>query len=493
MLRLNLGDLLTWQGEEYVVAAARTQTVMLRRLSDNDIVWVDVPTMADELILADPAEGPDVGDVAPHAAQISDAELEKASWWVQHLNEVAHGVPDPDDPDVVPRPGYGAGTSKQDRQELKVRELSAAGHRVSIRSLQRKQRAFDAHGVHGLVDRRALRSGTAPKVDDRILEAVLAVLAATRSDSTVTVSTLMDKSRVVLARRYPDEAIELPSDRTMRRLFAAYDRRGLATGKATRRRTDSNRHGRGPRPVAATTPGQYVEIDSTPINVMALLSDGRAGRVHLTVAVDVATRSILAFDIVPVGASKVEHADLLARMLRPRACRPDALDYMRLDRSADLPAAAMLAADARQAGAIAVPYIVPETITTDRGKDYLSETFVSACRHLESASSRRRLTPPPTRDTSSASWGPSRPHGCRSCLGISGTASPTAGARSTTPACSPSANCATPSRSGGSASTNARRTASCATETRPHGATAPTRSTPPSSMPAPASPFQSMR
>lgn len=78
MLRLNLGDLLTWQGEEYVVAAARTQSVMLRRLSDNDIVWVDVPTMADELMLADPAEVPDAGDVAPHAAQVGDAELEKA-------------------------------------------------------------------------------------------------------------------------------------------------------------------------------------------------------------------------------------------------------------------------------------------------------------------------------------------------------------------------------------------------------------------------------
>lgn len=382
MLRLNLGDPLTWQGEEYVVAAARSQAVMLRRLSDNDLVWIDLPTMSDELILTDPAEVADADDGDPHAAQVGDAEMEKARWWVQHLNEVAHGVPDPDDPEAVPRSGYGAGTSKQDRQELKVRELTAAGHRVSIRSLQRKQRAFDAHGVHGLVDRRALRSGAAPQVEDRILEAVLAVLAATRSDSTVTVATLIDKSRVLLARRYPDEAIELPSDRTMRRLFAAYDRRGLATGKATTRRADSNRHGRRPRPVAATTPGQYVEIDSTPINVMALLSDGKAGRVHLTVAMDVATRSILAFDIVPVGASGVEHADLLGRMLRPRACRPDAPDYMRLDRAADLPAAAMLTADDRQAGAVAVPYIVPETITTDRGKDYLSETFVSACRHF---------------------------------------------------------------------------------------------------------------
>ena len=78
MLRLSLGDLLTWQREEYVVAAARTQTVMLRRLSDNDVIWVDVPTMVDELMLADPAGTTGAGDGAPHAAQVGDAELETA-------------------------------------------------------------------------------------------------------------------------------------------------------------------------------------------------------------------------------------------------------------------------------------------------------------------------------------------------------------------------------------------------------------------------------
>jgi putative transposase len=139
--------------------------------------------------------------------------------------------------------------------------------------------------------------------------------------------------------------------------------------------------------VRGGTPGELLAststgLDSTPINVLVLFSDGKAGRGHLTVAMDIATRSILAFDIVPVGATGVEHADLLARMLRPRQCRPDAPDYMRLDKAGDLPAAAMLSADERQRGAVAVPYIVPETITTDRGKDYLSDTFVSACRHF---------------------------------------------------------------------------------------------------------------
>ncbi|GAB2461738.1 hypothetical protein GCM10027062_46040 [Nocardioides hungaricus] len=383
MLRLNLGDLVTWQGDEHVVIAARAQAAMLRRLADNDTVWVDVPSLADEITLADRAlaDSPTQGTV-PIIAEFSEAELEAARWWVPHLHEVIHGVTDPDDHELQPRAGYET-KSKTSRRQLKADELAAAGIKVDVRTLARKERAYVDRGVPGLIPRR--RPGGAsgvPAADDRVIEAIVAVLADTTASSTVTVSTMMNKAHAYLARTYPGQDIPTPSKSTMRRLFAAYDRRGLATGKATSRRTEANRHGRGPRPVAATTPGQYVEIDSTPINVLALYSDGSVGRAHLTVAMDIATRSILAFDIVPVGATGVEHADLLARILRPRSCRPDAPDYMRLDKAADLPVRDMQAADERQVGAIAVPYIVPETITTDRGKDYLSDTFVAACRYF---------------------------------------------------------------------------------------------------------------
>lgn len=383
MLRLNLGDLVTWQGDEHIVIAARAQAAMLRRLADNDTVWVDIPSLADEITFPErgAADGP-VGGPAPIAMDFSEVELETARWWIPHLHEVIHGVTDPDNPELRPRPGYEM-KSKTARRQLKVDELAAAGINMDVRTLARKERAYLDHGLPGLIPRR--RSGTAggvPAADDRVIEAIVTVLAETTASSTVTVSTMINKAHAYLARAYPGQDVPTPSKSTMRRLFAAYDRRGLATGKATSRRTEANRHARRPRPVTATTPGQYVEIDSTPINVLALYSDGSTGRAHLTVAMDVATRSILAFDIVPVGATGVEHADLLARILRPRPCRPNAPDYMQLDKAADLPVRDMQAADERQVGAIAVPYIVPETITTDRGKDYLSETFVAACRHF---------------------------------------------------------------------------------------------------------------
>ncbi|UPW04844.1 Mu transposase C-terminal domain-containing protein [Rhodococcus pyridinivorans] len=315
-------------------------------------------------------------------AAFTAEEVERVRWWEPHLNEVLYGVSDPDDDTLAPRPGYDD-PSKMKRRELKAQELAAAGIHVTVRTLGRKEKQYLAHGVHGLIDRRTTARTTAgPNVDHRVSEAVIAVLEDTLTDSTVSVATLINRVRARLHVRHPQEDIAMPSARTLRRLIDAYDTRGLARGKATTRRSAGNRPDRSPAPISATAPGQVVEIDSTPVNVLCLMPDGKVARPVLTVAMDVATRSILGFSMVPTGASGVEHADLLARILRPRQCRPGAPEWMRLDASDVLPHEQMIALDERQQGALAVPYIVPESITTDRGKDYLGPTFVSACRHF---------------------------------------------------------------------------------------------------------------
>ncbi|CAM5552938.1 hypothetical protein SBADM41S_11253 [Streptomyces badius] len=44
----------------------------------------------------------------------------------------------------------------------------------------------------------------------------------------------------------------------------------------------------------ALRPGEQVQIDTTRLDVLALFDDGRLARPELTIAVDVATRAILA-------------------------------------------------------------------------------------------------------------------------------------------------------------------------------------------------------
>ncbi|WP_416063794.1 hypothetical protein [Rhodococcus indonesiensis] len=383
MLRLNLGELIEWDGVEYVVAAAAPAGTLLQRLVDGERVWIDVPTLsARGEIKVTGKQRPADGNKPAEFTAVTAEEVERARWWEPHLNEVVYGVSNPHDDTLTPRPGYDD-PSKVKRRELKVQELAAAGINVTVRTLGRKEKQYLAHGIGGLIDRRTTaRKSAAPNVDHRVSEVVIAVLEDAMTDSTVSVATLINRVGALLRVRHPDEDIDMPSDRTLRRLIDAYDTRGLVRGKATTRRSAGNRPDRNPAPISATAPGQVVEIDSTPVNVLSLMPDGKVGRPVLTVAVDVATRSILGFSMVPTGASGVEHADLLARILRPRQCRPDAPEWMRLDASEVLPHEQMTAFDQRQRGALAVPYIVPESITTDRGNDYLGPTFISACRHF---------------------------------------------------------------------------------------------------------------
>lgn len=382
MLRLNLGDLIEWEGSEYTVVASTAAATLLYRLADGARVWVDLASLAasGDLSLRPKVQQAGSDGASAPVEPMTKEESEHALWWEAHINEVIHGVPNPHETDPTPRAGYDD-SSKVKRRELKVQELRGIGVHASVRTLARKEAVYHERGLRGLLDQR-YNNGRPVDVDPRVVEAVLAVLEDTATESTVTTATLINKVRAYVTTRYRDMDVPLPSKSTLRRLIDRYDTRGLARGKATTRRSAGNRPDRVPAPISATAPGQVVEIDSTPVNVLCLMPDGKVGRPVLTVAVDVATRSILGFSMVPTGASGVEHADLLARILRPRQCRPDAPEWMRLDASEVLPHEQMTAFDQRQRGALAVPYIVPESITTDRGNDYLGPTFISACRHF---------------------------------------------------------------------------------------------------------------
>jgi hypothetical protein len=101
----------------------------------------------------------------------------------------------------------------------------------------------------------------------------------------------------------------------------------LATGRhtfgsAVTRRQSANRPQEMFTPSAASRPGEQVQIDSTPIDVMVLLDTGIAVRADLTIVVDVATRTICAAVLRPVGTKAVDAALLLARMLVPEPMRP---------------------------------------------------------------------------------------------------------------------------------------------------------------------------
>jgi len=172
----------------------------------------------------------------------------------------------------------------------------------------------------------------------------------------------------------------MPSRATFYRLVAAIEAGRGTFSSARTRRSLAGRPDGAHALVTALRPGELMEIDSTPLDVLVVLDDGSTDRAELTGLVDVATRTLAAVVLRP-STKAVDAALLLARSLTPQPLRPGWPDALRMARSV-LPYPAMLDVDERLAAAAAQPVIFPETIVCDRGKVYLSAAFRSACQSL---------------------------------------------------------------------------------------------------------------
>ena len=106
-------------------------------------------------------------------------------------------------------------------------------------------------------------------------------------------------------------------------------------------------------------------------------ADGVIGRPELVAGVDVATRTICAAVLRPVGAKAVDAALLLARMMVPEPMRPG-WDQALAMSAARIPCRRLVSIDTRLELAAAKPVIVPDTVVIDHGKVFLSEVFLRA-------------------------------------------------------------------------------------------------------------------
>ena len=130
----------------------------------------------------------------------------------------------------------------------------------------------------------------------------------------------------------------------------------------------------------ASAPGELMQIDSTPLDVLVRLDDGIATRVDLTGMIDVATRTVTAAVLRPTTKS-VDASVLLARTLTPEPMRPGWVEALAMSRSV-LPYQRLLTIDERLEHAAARPVIIPETIVCDHGKVFVSRNFRASCRFL---------------------------------------------------------------------------------------------------------------
>ncbi|MFD8978869.1 transposase [Streptomyces sp. NPDC059564] len=312
-----------------------------------------------------------------------DSEVrEKALAWERHVLEVETGHVGPHQ-DWPPRTGYDPAVhSLAEREAVKAAELTAAGQAVSVATVRRMRARYREEGVWGLVDGRMKRERSVfGQADPRVVAAIIGALTQQQGRSTGTLSRLRRQVTWLLQDTHGSGTVAVPPAATFNRLVRAVaEQQGLALTAAGERRRASR-----PVPVFTPThamaPGELVMMDSTLLDVMVVCEDGQARRPELTMAVDVATRSITAAVLRPKGTKAVDAAVLLAQTLVPQPMRPHWPEYLSMAASV-IPHQRLVSIDARMQGAAARPVIRPVTVVIDQGKVFVSRCFLAAAEHL---------------------------------------------------------------------------------------------------------------
>ncbi|MEU2577468.1 transposase [Streptomyces anulatus] len=369
--------------------AKRTWTVVMLEGLSVKLIDADnsVATVLVNYLFADPdfeVVGAPRRSVPPFGLleELPEHVREQAYAWERHVREVETGCPVPGQ-DQVPRAEFDpAMRTMAEREEAKAAELTAAGQTASAVTVRRMRARYREYGLWGLVDGRAARRRSpVGRADERVITAIEQALQAQRKRSTGTLSRLRRTVGWILEDTHGVGVVKVPPASTFNRLVHALaDRQGLL-GTAAQRRRHSSRPAPPFTPTVALRPGGLVMLDSTPLDVMVVLADGVVGKAELTIALDVATRSICATVLRPMGTGSVDAAILLAQMVTPMRMRPGWEEALAMSRSV-IPYERLVSLDARLEGAAARPVIMPETVVVDQGRVFVSASFVAACDSL---------------------------------------------------------------------------------------------------------------
>jgi transposase InsO family protein len=378
--RVGVGDRVLVDGEPNVVVGISGTRV---RLADDqgEVRMVTAAELAaDRRFEVAPAASPRGPRPEIGLEGLPAAAVEDACWWEAHIAEIVYGLR-PDAPaGTRPRPQYDPDrTSLTERERAKAVELSTAGRLMPASTIKHRRQRWEAHGLPGLVDRRlARRARPTGRADEQVVTAMRQAIGETTGASSRTAGFVIWRAREILIEAGYEGAV--PSDRTLYRMFGTLSHGRQVTGSASTRRSLAGRPQGVFGSLPAAAPGEVVQIDSTPLDVLVLLDDGVVGRVELTGMIDVATRVVPAAVLRPTTRS-VDASVLLARALTPEPVRPGWPQALKMAYSI-LPYERLLSVDARLEHAAARPVIVPDTIVIDHGSVFVSAAFRSACRHL---------------------------------------------------------------------------------------------------------------
>ncbi|MGZ0712304.1 Mu transposase C-terminal domain-containing protein (plasmid) [Coraliomargarita sp. W4R53] len=284
------------------------------------------------------------------------------------------------------RPAYDLKTTSQEqRVARKLTELEWAGRGMARSTFFAKMHNYRRDGLIGLVDGRALREfKPLHSVDVAVVNAIIKAIDNQKDRSTGTVGRIIKEATAAVEATYTYDDVKVPKRSTMYKAVKQLGYGKYSTGSAKTRSSLGNRPDRTFAKNVQLLPGSQVQIDTNKMDIQVRTPDGTRVRPLLSLMTDVHTHTIMAFTLRLEGTKSVDHTLLLAQALTPRANRPrrDELRDLVRRKHSDI---TLLSDEEYDLHAQAHPYIYPNSITVDRGADYISPTFRAAAQMMQSS------------------------------------------------------------------------------------------------------------
>lgn len=390
VVRIEIGTSVLYDGERWRVASLGSNTVLLkdgaRRLR------VAVAELVENGVL--PVESTDgLGGAADALIALDMLPEEQQTRAVQRaelitLMRTGYRKGTPEHPGEQPDQRFQPGLSRGKREAALADILG-----LSTRQVRRMCTAYDAYGTVGLADGR-LTEVRHPmgQCDPRVRDAILHVLEAQTQGSKINAVNTRHAVRERLEQQHAEAVAQaaaasrdepqppvLPAERTFRKYLAELDRgrgRSLAAKQA---RSIANRPSRSYGRFIAVRPFEVVLVDSSPVDMFCMdITTGKWQRVVITIALDLYTRSIVAWRFTPGDPDRTDACLLLHDMVSPKPLGED-WDPIAAWRYG---VPENIVVDPGEHPAAGLPFGWPEQVLVDHGKIFLAHDFTEACRVL---------------------------------------------------------------------------------------------------------------
>lgn len=308
-----------------------------------------------------------------------------------------------------PRPAYDPVVPKMARYEAKAKELG-----VSVPTIRRMVARYEHDGIAGLVDSRSHRaSNPLGRVDARWVATALNVLDEHVGASQPTRRHIIDITNARATFKYPD--LKPPSAETARRVLVAltHGKAAFTGASAKQKRSISTRPATPYGKLRALRFGEFILLDTTPLDVHAMdPTTLRWVNLQLTVAMDLASRSITGLRLSHISGNAVDAALVLFETLDPTPGSDTSVGILPYSGIPEIvfgpwdPGSSGEADPIRPAkpptsgpagegdSARRLPSTAIDTVFVDHGKMYMSEHVRSVCQRFGiSIQPARKMTP----------------------------------------------------------------------------------------------------